>query len=243
MCNLKFKVIYLLILKKGTKILLIVLLAFVSFKGSAQLLTNLGEYRNQFFINSGYYLSFPNYSIGWIHNERIKFLKRDVAGILDVSFPLSQTFYTKFVFRKGFQTNIWADSIYRIPIAVIGSSDKIVSNLFRIHNFVTDFFLNPGIYKRRYTIALDIDYKVIWFSHLKETGTPVPGAPPTQLDKIRTKFAGGMAFGLNSKRFTYLLRGGYQQTADREKNAHPYYIILQVGYNCNLKKRKTEEKK
>ncbi len=211
-----------------------------SFTASAQLLTNLGEYRNQVFLNSGYYLSFPNYSAGWIHNEHFKFINRDVSSILDISFPYSQKFYTKFVFRKGLQTNIWANETWRIPIAVIGSSDKITTHLFRIHNFVTDFFLNPGIYKKLYTIALDLDYKVIWFSHTKELGAVSAG---TQSDKIRTKIAAGVALGLNYKRFTYLIRGGYQETAATEKNPQAFYAIFQLGYNCNFKKRKEEEKK
>jgi hypothetical protein len=209
-----------------------------SFNASAQLLTNLGEYRNQVFLNSGYYLSFPNYSIGWIHNEHWKFIKRDVSSILDVSFPYSQQFYTKFVFRKGLQTNIWANETWRIPIALVGSSDKIATHLFRIHNFVTDFFLNPGIYKKGYTIALDLDYKVIWFSHTKELGAVGVGQ---QDNHIRTKFATGIALGLNYKRTTYLIRGGYQETAATEKNPQAFYVIFQVGFNCNFKKRKSAD--
>jgi hypothetical protein len=145
---------------RGAKILLFILVMSVSRKASAQLLTNLGEYRNQIFLSSGYYLSFANYSVGWIHNEHIKFLKRDVAGILDFSFPFSDTSHTKFVFRKGFQTNIWANETFRLPVALIGSSDKVVTHLTRIHNFVTDLFFNPGIYKKFYTVALELD----WFS-------------------------------------------------------------------------------
>ncbi|HXB41192.1 MAG TPA: hypothetical protein VNZ49_11670 [Bacteroidia bacterium] len=229
-------------MKKGAKILLITVLLSVSFGLRAQLLTNLGQYRNQLFVNTGYYLSFANYSVGWFHNEHVKFLKRDVAGILDFSFPISNNFYTRFVFRKGFQANIWQDSTWRIPVAIIGSSDKVITSLFRIHNFVTDFFFNPGIYKRKYTIALDLDYKVIWFSHYHKTASTDPSAAPKP-DKIHAKFAAGMAFGLNYKRFTYLIRTGYQQTADVEKNPYSFYAVLQFGYNCNFKTRKPPETK
>ena len=229
---------------RAAKILLIIVVIGSSFKASAQLLTNLGEYRNQVFLNSGYYLSFGNYSVGWIHNERIKFLKRDVAGIIDFSFPISNTSYTKFVFRKGFQTNIWANDKFRIPVALISSSDKVVTNLARIHNFVTDFFFNPGIYKKKYTIALDLDYKVIWFSHNKEINTQA-NAPENSNhpSRVRTKFAMGLALGFNYKRFTYLIRGGYQQTADLIGNAYDFYAIVQIGYNCNFKNRKEVVKK
>ncbi len=208
----------------------------------AQLLTNLGPYRNQVFVNSGYYLSFANYSVGWFHTERIKFLKRDVASILDFSFPISNNFYTRFVFRKGMQANIWQDSTWRIPIAIVGSSDKVITSLFRIHNFVTDVFFNPGIYRKKYTLALDLDYKVIWFSHYKQTAAPDPANAPKP-QHIRSKFAAGIAFGLNYKRFTYLVRTGYQQTADVEKNPYAFYAVLQFGYNCNFWNRKHAEPK
>jgi len=243
-CSLIRNCLSLLVMLRAAKILFITFVMCGSFNASAQLLTNLGEYRNQVFLNSGYYLSFPNYSLGWIHSEHWKFIKRDVSSILDVSLPYSQTFYTKFVFRKGLQTNIWANETWRIPIAVIGSSDKIATHLFRIHNFVTDFFLNPGIYKKGYTIALDLDYKVIWFSHTKEIGNVSAGTQNNNNNNnIHTKFAVGAALGLNYKRFTYLIRGGYQENPATEKNPHTFYAIIQLGYNCNFKKRKEEEKK
>lgn len=223
-------------LAKGAKILLITLLVSVSFAGRAQLLTNLGPYRNQLFLNSGYYLSFANYSLGWIHKEHIKLIKRDVMSILDFSFPISNNFYTRFVFRKGLQTNIWQDSTWRIPIAILGSSDKVITDIFRVHNFVTDLFLNPGIYKRGYTLALDLDYKVIWISHIKKT-TP-DGSSSLEKRPVHSKVALGLALGINYKRFTYLLRTGYQQTADLESHPYNFYAILQLGFNCNFKKDK-----
>jgi hypothetical protein len=228
---------------RGAKILFITLVMCGSFNASAQLLTNLGEYRNQVFLNSGYYLSFGNYSLGWIHSERWKLIKRDIAGILDFSFPFSDTSHTKFVFRKGFQTNIWANDKFRLPIAIISSSDKVVTNLLRVHNFVTDFFFTPGIYKKGYTIALDLDYKVIWFSHKKERDPHLPQQNNNRLAHARTKFAAGVALGLNYHRFTYLIRGGYQERADLAGNAYAFYAIFQLGYNCNFKKHKEEEKK
>jgi hypothetical protein len=227
---------------RGAKILLIILVMGVSHKASAQLLTNLGEYRNQVFLNSGYYLSFANYSVGWIHNEHVKFIKRDVAGILDFSFPYSDTSHTKFVFRKGFQTNIWANETFRLPIALISSSDKVVTHLTRIHNFVTDFFFNPGIYRKFYTVALDLDWKVIWFTHHKEIhASTAPDPNSNVLSRAHSKFAAGLALGLNYKRFTYLLRGGYQERADLTGQSYAFYAVFQVGYNCNFKKRKAEE--
>lgn len=228
---------------RAAKILLLITLAIgSSFRASAQLLNNLGEYRNQLFLNSGYYLSFGNYSVGWIHKEHPKFLKRDIAAIIDFSFPLSDTSHTKFVFRKGFQTNLVKNETWRLPIALIGSSDKVVTHITRIHNFVTDLFFNPGIYKKRYTVALDLDYKVIWFSHNKELRGPTPAYQNNnRLAHVHSKVAAGLALGLNSKRFTYLIRGGYQQTADLVGNAYDFYAIFQVGYICNFKKRGEEK--
>jgi hypothetical protein len=226
---------------KAAKILFITFAIGCAFNSKAQLLTNLDKYRNQLFVNGGYYLSFGNYSVGWIHNEHVKFLKRDVAGILDFSFPLSDTSHTKFVFRKGFQTNIWSNQTFRLPVALISSSDKVVTHLLRIHNFVTDFFFNPGIYKKAYTVALDLDYKIIWFSHHKEITKLNAPQNNNWPGHVRTKFAAGLALGLNYLRFTYLIRGGYQQTADLVGNAYNFYAVFQIGYNCNFKKRKEKE--
>lgn len=236
MCVLYRNFVSLIVLRRGAKILLIAGFALCCFAGRAQLLTNLGDYRNQVFVNTGYYNSFANYSLGWFHNEHLKFIKRDVSSILDFSFPISQTSFTRFVFRKGLQMNVWQDSTWRLPIAIIGSSDKIITSLFRVHNFVTDVFFCPGIYRRRYTLAIDLDYKVIWFSHYKKTGdVPVPGATP---EHPHSKIAAGIAAGLNYSRVTYLIRAGYQQTADIAKDPYQFFAIFQLGYNCNFKKRK-----
>lgn len=221
---------------RAAKILFISLALLFGFHARAQLLTRFDPYRNQLFANSGYYLSFANYGFGWIHGEHIKFLKRDVAGILDFSFPVTSRFNTRFVFRKGLQTNIWQDSTWRIPIAIIGSSDKIITDLFRIHNFVTDFFLAPGIYRKRYTVALDLGYHVVWFSHYKRTAAGEP--LPAHHNKIHSILETGLAMAYNYKRFSYLLRTGYQQKTDVENHPLLFYAIAQVGYNLNFRKRK-----
>jgi hypothetical protein len=226
---------------RGAKILLILLVTACSFQSRAQLLTNLGVYHNQIFVNSGYYLSFANYSVGWIHKEHPKFLKREIASILDFSFPYSDTSHTKFVFRKGFQANILKNETYRIPVAVISSSDKVVTDVLKIHNFVTDIFINPGIYRRGYTVALDLDYKIIWFSKQKDHKAPVSDEAAKRMSHARTKFAVGIALALNHRRFTYQFRGGYQERADYAGRSYAFYSVFQVGYNCNFRKHKAQE--
>ncbi|MGZ3866496.1 MAG: hypothetical protein ACXVC6_04625 [Bacteroidia bacterium] len=226
---------------RAAKILFILLASGLPFRVSAQLLTNLGAYHNQLFVNSGYYLSFANYSIGWIHTEHPKFLKRDIAGIIDFSFPLSDTSHTKFVFRKGFQANIASVGSYRFPVALISSSDKVVTDVFKMHDFITDLFFNPGVYQRGYTIALDADYKVIWLSKQKDTKGHGDAENTKKLHHARSKFALGVALGLNHRRFTYLVRGGYQEHSDYAGRSYNFYAIFQVGFNCNFKRKKTEE--
>lgn len=229
-------------MRKAAKILLITVLLSGSFKASAQLLTNLGKYHNQVFVNTGYYLSFANYSVGWLHKGYVKFLRKELVGILDFSIPYSDKSNTKFVFRKGFQMNVWGKNDFRIPIALISSSDKVVTNLLRVHNFVTDLFFNPGIYRAKYTIALDIDYKVIWVSAHHKVGSTEQQDNNNWLSHVRTKFAAGIAMGLNSHRFTYMFRGGYQETADLQKDPYAFYAIFQLGYNCNFRKHKEDTK-
>jgi len=88
-------------LKKSIVCLLLSFVLYTSVK--AQLVTNLGEHHNQFFVGSGYSDSFGNIIYGLNHTRYFKKLKRNISGIIDFSLPLNVRDYTRFVFRKGFQ--------------------------------------------------------------------------------------------------------------------------------------------
>ena len=104
------------------KIILFFLLCVSQKVIKAQLLNELGEHHNQFFVGTGYTESFANVTYGINHVRYFKILKRDVVGILDFRSPISNQYFTRFIFRKGFQLDVYKRRDFKIPIALITSS-------------------------------------------------------------------------------------------------------------------------
>src|SRR4051812_22111901 len=89
-----------------------------------QLLTDVGEYHNQVFVGSGYTESFANTTYGINHQRYFSKIKRDITGILDFTSPLSYVSFTRFIFRKGIQVDMYKKHNFRLPIALVTSSVK-----------------------------------------------------------------------------------------------------------------------
>jgi hypothetical protein len=122
--------------KRGFACLLLSFVFYTSVK--AQLVTNLGEYHNQFFVGTGYSESFANIKYGLNHTRYFKKLKRNVDGIIDFSLPLNAKCYTRFVFRKGFQFDICKKNNFRLPLAIISSTVRKHLSLFDFHEIITE---------------------------------------------------------------------------------------------------------
>ena len=87
----------------------------------SQVVVNTGNYRNQFFVGAGYNDSFGSVNYGFNHTKYFKIIKKEITGILDFNLPLSPNFYTRFIFRKGFQfifieRRIWKEFENRIKM-------------------------------------------------------------------------------------------------------------------------------
>ena len=223
--------------KKNTGIFII--LFFVAFGSRAQLYVKLGPLRNQFFIGSGYSESFSNISYGINHTRYFKRLKRTIVGIIDFNSPVYYKDYTRFVFRKGFQFDLFQLKSFKMPLALISSTVKKNMHLFSFHDVISSLFLLPGIYTDRYTLAAECAIDVLWFhktnysdAYYRQSG--VPAKPMEEKVRIRT----GVVLAYNFYRFSLLFKGGYQQVTHWEYLRNPYYFTATFGFNLNFRKNK-----
>ena len=213
---------------------LIVLLLFSSVKLKAQLLTELGEHHNQFFIGSGYTESFGNLTYGINHKRYFKRLKKQIVGILDFTSPLSEHYFTRFIFRKGFQLDLYEKNNFKLPMAIVTSSVKKKLYFFGFHDIFTDLYLLPGIYRQKFTVAADLSCKFIL---LHKVHHDHPNSDPNQ--KVhRENISAGIILARNFNRFSFIFRGGFQQISDWEFTKAPFYAIGCVAYKLNFKKPK-----
>jgi hypothetical protein len=224
--------------KKGLVCLLLSFIFYTPVK--AQLVTNLGEHHNQFFVGSGYSESFVNITYGLNHTRYFKKLKRNIDGIISFSSPLNAKYYTRFVFRKGFQFDIFKKNNFRLPIAIISSSVKKHLSLFDFHEIITEICLLPGIYTDKYTIAADLSANFLWHNkvhynpdYYKDNSTVNPN---TNYQKLNIK--AGIVLAYNVKRFSFILKGGFQQINTWEFIKMPFYATGILAFKLNFKKHK-----
>ncbi len=224
MRNLRIKIAYLLIA------------VVIYFPAKAQLFTKLGNYHNQFFVGAGYSESFLNTSYGINHTRYFKCFKRDIVGILDFSSPLSYKCYTRFVFRKGFQFDIYTKNNFKLPIAIISSSVSKHLNLFNFHTIVTNVCLMPGIYAEKFTLAADIaaDFLLFQKTHLKDAYYKESVKPNTKTERVN--ISAGIILAYNIQRFSFIFKGGFQQLTRWEWDKKPLYAFGALGFNLNFKK-------
>ncbi|MGZ4038716.1 MAG: hypothetical protein ACXVPQ_12875, partial [Bacteroidia bacterium] len=179
-------------------------------RSQAQLLTRMGDYHNQVFAGPAYTQSFGNISYGFNHWRYFKIIKREVVGILDFSSPVSAKYYTRFVFRKGFQLDVYKKKDLKFPIAIVTSSVRKHLHLFNLHDIITDFYFLPGIYHKKYTLAGEFNLKVLWRQKALYNADYYQQAdvtPPPNANANRINVSIGVVLAYNLKRFTFLFRG------------------------------------
>lgn len=219
------------------------LLSFIFYTSvKAQLVTNLGEHHNQFFVGSGYSDSFANITFGLNHTRYFKKLKRNIDGIIDFSLPLNTKIYTRFVFRKGFQFDIFKKNNFRLPLAIISSTVRKHLSLFDIHEIITEVCLLPGIYTNKYTIAADISVNFLWRNKVHYNPAYTKDSshvnPNTNHQIINIK--AGIILAYNLTHFSFIFKGGFQQINTLEFNKMPFYATAILAYKLNFKKHKEE---
>ncbi|HXU25872.1 MAG TPA: hypothetical protein VN698_01480 [Bacteroidia bacterium] len=224
--------------KKSFVCLLLSLVFYTSVK--AQLVTNLGEHHNQFFVGSGYSESFANITYGLNHTRYFKKLKRNIDGIIDFSSPLNAKYYTRFVFRKGFQFDVFKKNNFRLPLAIISSTVRKHLSLFDFHEIITEVCVLPGIYTNKFTVAADVAVDFLWFNKVHYNAAyykdSINVKPNTNHQKVNVR--AGVVLAYNFKRFSFIFKGGFQQINTWEFVKMPFYATGILAYKLNFRKHR-----
>ena len=219
------------------KIAYLLIAVVIYLPAKAQLFTKLGNHHNQLFVGAGYSESFLNVSYGINHTRYFKCFKRDIVGILDFSSPLSYKCYTRFVFRKGFQFDIYKKNNFKLPIAIISSSVSKHLYLFNFHDIVTNICLMPGIYTEKFTLAADVaaNFLLMQKTHYKDAYNK-EGPPKLDARTERVNISAGIILAYNVQRFSFIFKGGFQQITRWEWDKKPLYAVGILGFKLNFKK-------
>jgi hypothetical protein len=203
----------------------------------AQLFTKLGNHHNQFFVGAGYSESFVNTSYGINHTRYFKCFKRDIIGILDFSSPLSYKCYTRFIFRKGFQFDVYKKNNFKLPIAIISSSVSKHLYLFNFHDIITNLCLMPGIYTEKFTLAADVaaNFLLMQKTHFKDAYNK-EGVTKVDAKTERVNISAGIILAYNIHHFSFIFKGGFQQVTHWEWNKTPIYAVGILAFKLNFKK-------
>lgn len=216
------------------------------FASKAQLLFDMGSYRNLLYTSGGYNGAFSNITIGAARRDFFRLAKKEVIGILDISIPLSNRFFTKQVIKKGFQFDVCKYGYFRLPLTFASSSIIRHDSWVHYHDITAELTLNPGIYTARYTLALDCRSELIVFRRIKYS--------PLYKHDVNSKavnhwsepgfdiFKFGIIGGLNFRRLAVYVKTGYERNPMPLKNYIPGYIVAGLGFKCGTKPMKEKSK-
>lgn len=207
--------------------------------GKAQVLFNMGDYRNMLYVSSGYNGSFTNITTGVGRRDYVKLLKREVIGVLDASFHVSDLFFTRHSIRKGLQLDLYHKDDFRLPFMFASTSIVRHDKYVKFHDITAEFSIEPGLYRDKYTIALDCRYEVIVFRFMKYSNLYRQDIdrnvhthwehPFFSIGKV------GLFAGINLKRFTFYTRFGYERNPFVGSHYLPGYVLFGLGYKCGTK--------
>ena len=206
------------------------------------MLFKMDDYRNFIYSSVGYNGAFGNATIGIARREYFRFIKKEVIGIIDISIPITNDFFTKHVIRKAFQLDLYTNGKYRIPFVFASSSILRQDQFYKIEDITAEFTINPGIYKEKYTIALDCRYEVVAFRHTKYTEQYKHDVDSKAVNHWSEPLFGVVKFGviggLNFKRLSVYMKTGYEENPFSLNKYIPGYILLGIGYKCGTKPMK-----
>jgi hypothetical protein len=218
----------------------------------AQILFDMGQYRNLGYTSYGFNNDFENVTIGVARRDYIHKIKREIVGLLDVSLPLSDHFLTRHAVRKGFQIEAWKKNEYKIQFMFASSSVVREIPFYKWHDVTAEFSLVPGIYRPKYTIALDLRCEIIALRYRKCLSDSVKDADPTAKKRWDEPFypvgKAGIMFGLNFKRMVFYVKTGYERKPTPSNpliisktlpayflNIIPAYFVFGFGYKFGTK--------
>ena len=220
---------------------LFIVLILVSFTCKAQLLFNMNDYRNLVYSSGGYSGGFSNITVGIARREYIRRIKKEVIGIVDISLPVSNQFFTKYFIKKGFQFDLYKNKDLRLPFTFASSSIERQNEFFKYHDITAEFTINPGIYKEKYTLALDCRYELIVFRHIKysqQYKNDIDSKASNHWTRpLYDILKVGIIGGLNIKKLVVYIKTGYERNPS-VTNYIPGYIIVGIAFKCGTKPMK-----
>ena len=223
------------------RIYLFITLYFVllGLNSSAQILFDIGDYRNLSYISTGYNSAFENITIGIARRDYVKLIKREVIGVLDISLPITNHFFTRHAIRKGFQMNLCNKGNFKIPFIFASSSIVRENHFYKFHDITAEFTIAPGIYTKKYSLGFDIRYELIIFRLTKYTNAYLQEINPDARRHWENPYYSiakvGVMAGINLKHFVLYIKSGYERNPIITKNYFPGYILFGFGYKFGTK--------
>lgn len=228
---------------KSNYLYLFISIVLAALPSKSQVLFKMGDYRNLSYSSVGYNGSFENLTVGIARRDYIRLIKKEVIGILDVSLPITNQFFTKHVIKKGLQIELYKNEKFRVPFTLASSSIVRENTFFKYHDITSEITINPGMYAGRYTLALDLKYELILFRHVKysqqyrqEVNSKAVNHWTSPLFDV---FKFGVVGGLNFKRWVAYIKAGYERNPFSLKKNIPGYIVLGFGFKFGVKPIKT----
>lgn len=227
-------------MRKSNQILLFFLL--IGFAIKCQVLSNFGSYRNVSYIHTGMDNGFANTTLGIARIDKFRFSKRKIIGLLDISLPISNRFFTRRSVRKGFQIDLMNNNYFRLPLCVASSSIFRKNRYFRVHDLTLELALSPGIYKQKYYIALDVRYEIILFRHYHYSQTYLSEINPSAKNHWEQPNKGigkyGIVCGVDFKRYYLQFKCGYEKYPSTIDQLFPAYGVVGAGFKFGTKPMK-----
>lgn len=223
----------------NTKVFLMLMISVMlsSINIKAQVLFNMGNYRNLAYTSYGYNGAFANTTIGIARRDSVKLLKRVVIGILDASLPVTQHFFTRHSLRKAFQIELYKKNDFITQFMFASSSIIRENRYFKFDDITAEFSLIPGLFRKKYSLALDFRYELIVFRHIKYRADYLREKDPTVKSHWESPFFSiakvGFIAGLNLNHFVIYVKSGYERNPFVSLNFNnflPGYILAGFGF-------------
>ena len=196
----------------------------------SQILYDMSNYRNVVYTASGYTGAFENVTIGIARRDYVKLIKKEVIGILDVSLPVSNQFFTRHAIRKGFQIELYQKNNFKIPFMFASTSIVRENKYIKYHDITGEFAIAPGFYTPKYTLALDLRYEIILFRLTKYTPLYIQDIDPEAKRHWEEPYYSiaklGITAAINFNRFVASIRTGYERNPTSNKKQVPIYVTL-----------------
>ena len=225
--------------KKIIPAIIILISLFYAKNIQAQILYDMGNFRNVAYTAFGYTGAFENNTIGVARRDYVKLLKKEVIGILDLSLPLTRQFFTRHALRKGFQLDLYQKNNMKIPFMFASTSIVRENKYVKYHDITAELGVAPGFYAPKYSLALDLRYEIILFRLTKYTPLYLQDINPEAKRHWEEPYYSiaklGVMGAINLNRFVISIRTGYERNPTHNKKQVPLYINLGFGIKFGSK--------